>query len=140
MNLLRRLSTRNSARGQNLIELALTLPFIIILIFFISDLGRAWWTYNAAKMAVNDAVHTAAMKQNASAGQARITQLIGQANLTGSGTVSQIPNQHAYQANITVQFIPVFAGMSIPTPGGSIKIIPNAFPITYSQVSEASVY
>ena len=35
-------------RGQNLVELVLTLPFVVIMLFFIIELGRAWMVYEGA--------------------------------------------------------------------------------------------
>ena len=133
---------RCKAWGQNLVELALTLPFIVLLIFFICELSRAWWTYNTAKMAANDAVHTAAMYQSAATGQTRLNTLLSNAGMNvQTATVTQMLGQHAYSVTVTVLYVPAaFAGFAIPTLTGPIKVVPDQFPINYTALQEASVY
>ena len=133
-------SVRCFSRGQNLVELALTLPFVLIMVFAIVDFGRAWITYESAKVAANEGVHAASEYHNSAVGQALLTQKLQAAGLTGNGAVTQVQNQHAYQVNVTVQFTPLFASMVMPLAGANAKIIPTAFPITYSAVDEMAIY
>lgn len=131
---------RKALRGQNLVELVLTLPFMLILIFFIIDAGRAWMAYESAKMAVRDAAYTASIFQNPDVGQQQLDFKILVSGLQGSGTVSQVPNQHAYRASIQVEFTPLFGELAIPTISGSIRLLPGTIPITYSNVTDVSLY
>lgn len=131
---------RQALRGQNLVELVLTLPFMLILIFFIIDSGRAWMAYESAKMAVRDAAYTASIFQNPEVGQRQLNVKILSSGLKGSGTVSQVPNQHAYRASIQVEFTPLFGELAIPTISGPIRLLPGAILITYSNVTDVALY
>ncbi len=131
---------RKALPGQNLVELVLTLPFMLVLIFFIIDSGRAWMAYESAKMAVRDAAYTASIFQNPEVGQQQLNFKIVASGLKGSGQVSQVPNQHAYRASITVQFTPLFGDLAIPTISGPIPLLPVTIPITYSNVTDVALY
>ena len=128
------------SRGQNLVEFAVTIPLVLAMFFFILEMGRVWFVYEAAKMAANDGSTTAAKYHNAEAGTAQATRKITEAGLEGMGTVTQVDGKHAYAAEVTVVYEPFFGGMSIPTLGGEITLIPAGFDISYTQISTASVY
>lgn len=128
-------------RGQNLVELVLTLPFVVIMLFFIIELGRAWMVYEGAKMAARDGAYTASIYHNANTGQTQLDNKLAAAGLTvKSAKVSQVPNQHAYQADVTVTFSPFFGGLSIPTLSGAISILPAQFDISYQSITDVAVY
>ncbi len=134
-------TTRRAHRGQNLVELGLTLPFVLIMMFFIIDVARAWFAYEGAKMAATEGAHVASIYHNPAAGQTQLNNKLASAGLdVQTATVTQVPNQHAYQANVTVSFTPFFAGVSIPTVSGNIPIIPAQFNISYNAVESVSVY
>ena len=131
----------NRHRGQNLVELVLTLPFVVVMLFFIIELGRAWMVYEGAKMAARDGAYTASIYHNAKTGQTQLDNKLSAAGLTvKTATVSQVPNQHAYQADVTVTFSPFFGSLSIPTLSGPISIIPSQFDVTYKAITDVSVY
>jgi Flp pilus assembly protein TadG len=132
---------RGSSRGQNLVELALTLPFVIIMLFFIIELGRVWFVYEGAKMAALEGAHTAAIFHNDTVGESQLNKKLAAAGLNvKSSNVSQVANQHAYQADVTVGFSPFFGGLSIPTLSGPISIIPGDFDITYTAIEDVAIY
>lgn len=132
---------RKKSQGQNLVELALTLPFVIIMLFFIIELGRAWFVYEGTKMAAMEGAYSASVYHNPMVGQTQLNNKLAAAGLNvKSARVSQVPNQHAYQADVTVTFTPFFGGISIPTLNGPISIIPGAFDITYSAVEDVAIY
>lgn len=131
---------RRAHRGQNLVELVLTLPFVLLFIFFIIDVGRAWMTIEGAKMAGRDAAYTAAIYHSASVGQTQLNNKLSAVGMQGTGTVRQIPNQHAYEANVNATFTPLFAQLSIPTLTGPVRILPASFPVTYTAITDVSVY
>lgn len=142
----KRLSTnrpkmRAHSRGQNLVELVLTLPLMILMMFFIIEIGRAWMTYDSAKMAVRDGAYTASIYHNAAAGLTQMTNKLNAAGLdVKSFNVQQINNRHAYEANVTVTFTPFFGGLSIPTISGSVSIIPKSFNLSYSSITDVAIY
>jgi hypothetical protein len=131
---------KKSHCGQNLVELMFTLPFMLLLVFFVIDLGRAWRTYEGAKTAVRSANYTASIYHSADVGQAYLDHLLSATGVFGSGKVTQLPNQHAYQSSVKVTFKPLFAELSIPTLSGPIPVFPAAFEISYSGVTDVSVY
>lgn len=132
---------RKAFRGQNLVELGLTLPFVLIFLFFIIELGRAWFVYEGAKMAAMAGAHAAAVYHNKDVGQNELDKKIAAAGLDKkAATVDQIQNQHAYFADVTVTFTPFFGGVSIPTVSGNIQLIPNEFDISYTAVEDVAVY
>ncbi|WP_373532827.1 TadE/TadG family type IV pilus assembly protein [Vampirovibrio sp.] len=126
--------------GQNLVELALTLPLMLLLVFFTIDAGRAWMTYESAKMAVRSASYTASIYHSASVGQTQLNNKLAASGLKGTGIVKQIPNQHAYQSSVKVTFTPLFAHLSIPTISGPQRVLPADINITYAGVTDVSVY
>jgi Flp pilus assembly protein TadG len=128
-------------RGQNLAELALTFPILIVLILATVEFGRVWQAFQGAKLAAVDGAHTAAINQNVGAGQAQLTQRLASANLQGNGTVTTPDNGRTYTASVNVTFTPLFPGVQIPVVGGTVlTIIPNSFPITYTSESTFAVY
>ncbi len=132
---------RRAGRGQNLVELALTLPFVIIMIFMIIELGRAWFVYEGAKMAATEGAYTASIYHNASVGQDQQDNKLAAAGLdVKASRVTQVQNQHAYQANVTVTFTPFFGSLAIPTLNGPMRLLPAAFDISYSAVQSVSIY
>lgn len=73
-------------RGTALVEFALTLPFILILMFTIVDLGRAVQRYNGLVKAARDAVrYLSVHQQGTHANEARNLVMYG--TLDGSGTL-----------------------------------------------------
>lgn len=136
-----RFRRRGRSRGQNLVELALTLPFVLALLFFVIEMGRAWFVYQGAKMAAMEGAHAAAKFHNPQVGQTQLTTRLAASGLqVVSSQVSQIPNNHAYQADVTVSFTPFFGGIAIPSISGPITIIPNGFNISYTAVENVAVY
>lgn len=128
-------------RGQNLVELVLTLPFVIIMVFFIIELGRAWMVYEGAKMAARDGAYTASIYHSVSTGQTQLDNKLAAAGLTvKTSKISQVPNQHAYQADVTVSFAPFFGSIAIPTLSGPITILPSQFDISYTAVTDVAIY
>jgi Flp pilus assembly protein TadG len=139
----RKPTQRNRAcqRGQNLVELVLTLPFVVLMMFFIIELGRAWMVYEGAKMAARDGAYTASIYHNVDAGETQLKNKLDAAGLTTKTyKVSQVRDKHAYEANVTVTFSPFFGGLSIPTLSGSISILPSEFDISYTAVTDVAIY
>lgn len=127
--------------GQNLVEMLFTFPLALVLMFFTVDAGRLWFTYEAAKMAANAGAHTASIYHNPSVGVTQLDRKLSDSDLTVvSRNVTQIPNKHAYQADVTVTFRPFFGSVQIPTVGGPIQVFPASFNINYTAVKDVSVY
>lgn len=128
-------------RGQNLVELALTLPFVLAMVFCILDLGQAWTVFEGAKIAASEGAYTAAIYHSSTAGLAQMNHKLTAENLTViKAVVKQVPKQHSYQADVTVTFKPWFGGLSIPSLSGPLTIIPNTFDISYKSVPSVATY
>lgn len=136
---------RKSAQGQNLVELVLTLPFLLILVFAVIEMGRVWQVYESAKTAAMDGAYVASVYQDPIMGQQQIQTRLNTANIAYTNVSVQPVNSAqgaiiGYQSNVTVIFIPLMGGISLPTLSGPISIIPNQIPITYRNISYNSVY
>lgn len=133
---------KSAEQGQNLIELALTFPIFLLISFFIIELGRVWFVYEGAKMAANEGAHAAATYHNPQVGKNLLDKKLAAASLdVQEATVQQIPNRHAYQANVKVRYTPLFSNLSISVLGGkSISILPAGFDIEYQAVDDVSLY
>lgn len=133
--------TRGNAKGQNIIEMALVLPFLLIGILFVVEMGRAWQTYEGAKMAAEDGAYTAATFDSAVRGNGVIQQRLNSANIAGNGAIRPImgfgtvASRIGYKAQVTVNYQPLFGGVALTLPGvGAVPIIPANFPIQYDSV------
>jgi Flp pilus assembly protein TadG len=71
-------------QGTALIEFALVVPFILILTFTVTELGRAMQRYNSAAKAVRDAVRYLSIQQK-DTHQAQARNLVVYGNIAGSG-------------------------------------------------------
>jgi len=132
---------RHCLPGQNLVELALTLPFVLVMILFIVEMGRVWFAYEGAKMAATEGVHAATLYHNPVVGKDLLDKKLAAAGLeVKTATISQIPNKHAYQADVTIRFTPLFGELAMPTVGGKISFIPAGFDIKYSAVDDVALY
>jgi len=78
-------------RGQSLIEFALILPMMLVVMFMITEFGRALYTYNvlatAARAAARAAVVAGAQNYQ-SRGSDRALQILDSANLRSGATVN----------------------------------------------------
>jgi Flp pilus assembly protein TadG len=76
-------------RGTSSVEFILIAPFLLLILFASVELSRAWFTMNLMTTAAREAVRaaaTAAPSQVAAVGNARLTQMLGAGNFTGSVT------------------------------------------------------
>jgi hypothetical protein len=127
--------------GQNLVELALTLPFVLLMILFIVEMGRVWFAYEGAKMAATEGAHAASLYHNPEVGKNLLDKKLAAAGLeVKQAVVEQIPNQHAYRANVVIRFTPLFGELAMPTVGGKVTFLPAGFDISYSAVDDVAVY
>lgn len=119
----KRRSRLREAKGNELIELALVLPLMVVLLGGSIELGRAFYTYNILTKSVRNAARYLSATQISPAGVipgqyvTRAQNLSIYGNVAGSGT-KIIPDLGS--ADITVS--------GVATPGGS----PNEFYVTVS--------
>jgi Flp pilus assembly protein TadG len=134
--------TRKS--GQNLVELALTFPLLLVLILAVVEVGRAWNTYESARMAAMDGSYTAAIYQNTGLGEVQIKNRLDAANIpynAGDIRVTQTnPNSGVYSASIIVQFRPIFSDLSINFMDQQFSLLPANIDISYQNVETNLIY
>lgn len=141
----RDIQPKRKSRGQSLVELALTLPFVIILLFGFVEFSRAWQAWHGAKLAADDGCYTAAMMENAAQGQAVMSERAQQAKLNNAvGTVQAI-NQSGidigYECQITARHFPLFSNISVNLPGaGQVSLFSEGIEISYSDDYFRSVF
>jgi Flp pilus assembly protein TadG len=105
------------------------------------EIGRVWLTYNTTQNATLDAVITASQNNSTAAGLTRLEARLAQANIPiVNRSLVAVSNNTGYQATVTVNYVPLFGGVSLPTPGGAIAIIPSKFPITFNSTPYLAVY
>jgi Flp pilus assembly protein TadG len=132
---------RRREAGQNLVELVLTLPMVLVMIFFIVEFGRVWMTYQSAKTAAREGVYVASLYHSVKAGQDQMAYKLNVAGVTvKTATVTQVPGKHAYKSDVTVTFESLFGGVQIPTLAGPISILPAQFDLGYKAVTDVAVY
>jgi len=84
---------RSNERGTSSVEFILIAPFLLLILFASVELSRAWFTMNLLTTAAREAVRaavTATPAQVTAVGNARLTQMLGAGNYTGS--VTCMPN------------------------------------------------
>ncbi len=138
---------RRRSRGQSMVEVTLTLPFMIILIFGMIEMNRVWQSWHGAKLAADDGCYTAAVNRDAIRGQDVMETRANSAQITfTAATVSARMNDAntlpiGYECTITVLHRPLFTGLSISLPGtGDVSLFGAGIPITYSNDYFRSVF
>lgn len=79
-------------KGQSLIEFALILPMMLVVMFMITEFGRALYTYNVLATAAREGARLAVVKSEstaASAGTARMNSILVAANMS-SGSIVRV--------------------------------------------------
>jgi Flp pilus assembly protein TadG len=132
---------RNKATGQNLVEMALTFPLLLIVIFAIMEIGRVWNTFEGARMAAMDGAYTAAVYRSEDLGRQQMEERLTRAGIPFTVVnVASTNSGQAYQADVTVQYRPLLGGISIASLSGPLTLIPAQFDINYNNVQSAVVY
>jgi len=110
--------TRKNERGQSLVEFALVVPMLLLLVFGIAELGRAWMTKNILTGAVREAARIAAvpvpgttMGWNGPAATARGNQILVAAGIPPTVSVSDPGTENGdVIATVTYNFPVAIAG------------------------------
>lgn len=149
MRTIRSKQVKGLGRGQNLVELALTFPILLIVILSIVEVGRAWNTFEGARMAAMDGSYTAAIYQNVGLGKVQIQNRLDSANISvDSGSadprcstpVDVTESNGTYNAKVCVVFKPIFSDLNINIMGNDTTLFPNEIPIVYENVNSSVIY
>lgn len=143
----KRMHGLRAVRGQNLAELVVILPLLFVVCFVIVELGRAWQTYEASRMATADGAYTAAATNSPGQGALTILNRLAQANVTPAGPPTIIPivgrgegaTILGYKAQVRVQFTPIIGGITVPGFNGPVVLVPNAFFIDHTEIFQHRV-
>jgi Flp pilus assembly protein TadG len=94
------------ARGQSLVEFALILPMMLVVMFMITEFGRAIFMYNVLAQAAREGARVAVVSGPASAianGEARMTDFLTKARMnTGATVTCEIVNDYQGVDNVNV--------------------------------------
>jgi|GEM_PF-2821930 len=132
---------RRRQAGQNLVELTVTLPFVLLLILFLIEVVRVSFTYQSTSIAARQGAEFAAVYHSTAMGLQQMKRTLAASGLTASTTtVTQVANTHGYEASVKVTYTPLFT-MSIPLIGGpSTKVTPGTFDIAFTAVPDSGLY
>jgi Flp pilus assembly protein TadG len=132
---------RRRQAGQNLVELTMTLPFVLLLIFFLIEVVRVSFTYQSTSIAARQGAEFAAVYHSTAMGLQQMKRTLAASGMTASTTtVTQVANTHGYEASVTVKYAPLFT-MSIPLMGGSnTNVSPGSFDIAFTAVPDSGLY
>lgn len=131
---------RKRRKGANLVELALVLPFILLLTFMVIEISRAWQTYESIRLATLDAAYTAAASQNANDGQTQGNNRLNLAGVTGDVQITPVLARDGsgailgYRATGTGTYTPLFSTF------WNVQIFPASFEIGFSDIYYNGVY
>jgi Flp pilus assembly protein TadG len=133
---------QRAAKGQNLIELVMTLGFVLVILYTTIEVGRVWMTYSAAKSAALDGALIACQLKDPVVAKQRIETRLKIANLTPKTVkVQQTGAQKlGYTTEVVVTYQPLFPGLSLPTPAGNIPVIPGQFDVSIQDTKFFGVY
>ena len=85
-----------SERGQALLEMAMTLPLLLLVSVSIFEFGRAYQTWQVLTNAAREGARVAILQgQTTSAVQARVHSYMSSGQLTNAGTAGVAVNQNA---------------------------------------------
>ena len=132
---------RRRHAGQNLVELTVTLPFVLLLILFLIEIVRVSFTYQATSIAARQGAEFAAVYHTTAMGLQQMKRTLAASGLTPTTTtVTQVANTHGYEASVTVKYTPLFT-VSIPLVGGTnTNVTPGSFDIAFKAVPDAGLY
>ena len=139
-------------RGQSLVEFALTLPMLLVVMFMITEFGRALYQYNVLAQATREGARLAVVSGSATAesdGEARMDEFLTE---TGVHTddldreVLIVPNymgtgRKVVKATAEMPFRWILQGDLPTNPGGAAVVSPNnAFTLHAETVMKAETF
>ena len=90
-------------RGQSVVEFALVLPLLLLIVFGVTEFGRAWMTLNVLTAAAREGARTAVVTApDAVAVNARITELCAAGRVTPTAVTITGPDPADPDRRVTV--------------------------------------
>jgi Flp pilus assembly protein TadG len=93
------------SRGQSLVEFALILPMMLVVMFMITEFGRAIFQFNVLTQATREGARAAVVSSGSSAvsvGEARMTDFLNKANMTGASVTCTVIQNYGGVNGVTV--------------------------------------
>ncbi len=118
-------------RGQSVIEFALVLPLLLLILFGITEFGRAWMTLNILTSAAREGCRLAVVTgPDVPAVTARVTQVCNSAGVTPSSVTVAGPAANDPERRVTVTVATVFRVI----PGQILGTFSGTFPLRATSV------
>lgn len=90
-------------RGNAVLEFALVFPILLLVVFGITEFGRAWMTVNVISGAAREGCRLAVVTEpNVPAVQTRVTEVCNAAGITPSTIIVTPPDPNDPQRRVTV--------------------------------------
>jgi Flp pilus assembly protein TadG len=90
-------------RGQSVVELALVLPFLLLVLFGITEFGRAWATQNVLTSAAREGARLAVVTEpNVGLVTSRVRTVCAAAGITPTGVTVVAPAPFDPERRVTV--------------------------------------
>lgn len=90
-------------RGQSVIEFALVLPLLLVILFGITEFGRAWMTVNILTSAAREGCRLAVVTgPDVAAVNARVTAVCNSAGITPTSITCTGPDPNDLERKVTV--------------------------------------
>ena len=135
-------------RGQSLVEFALTLPMLLVVMFMITEFGRALYQYNVMAQATREGARTAVVSGSgnaASIGNARMDAFLTGTGLNTDGltrNVAVVTNFNGSQTTVVratadMPFNWILQGDLPTNADGSAAVSPTAFTLHAETVMRA---
>lgn len=118
---IRRLGKRRS--GQAVIEFAFVLPLLLLLVFGITEFGRALMTVNVLTAAAREGARAAAVGADSTGVFNRVNAVLNAANITATGiTITGPDANRAITVTVVADFVVLSANVLPPTMRGTFSL------------------
>lgn len=138
-------------RGQSLVEFALTLPMLLVVMFMITEFGRALYQYNVLSQATREAARLAVVDSETNAvanGEARMDAFLTGTGIDAADLVREVVIEPNYQgtgtkvvrATADLPFRWILQGDMPTNPEGGAKVAPSGLTIHAETVMKAETF
>jgi len=139
-----------NTKGQSLVEFALILPMMLVVMFMITEFGRALYMFNVLSAASREGARHAVVSSAGSAvstGTAAMQKLLADANMSTGATLSVViddnyqgTGQKVVIATATKPFNWAFTGPMHVNPGQPTTVSPTALTLKGESIMKAETF
>lgn len=136
-------------RGQSLVEFALTLPMLLVVMFMITEFGRALYQYNVLAQATREAARVAVVSaedQAPTVGEAKLDEFLNGTGIspadlsTRTVAVEDDAGVKIVRATATLPFRWILQGDLPTNPDGASTVSPGALTLSAETVMKAETF